>query len=90
MLHLIPAFEPLSCAMALSALEHVCCRRPDRVLCTKAKVWLRRTPSEVLLDVAVSEVADAVLGIANTVEAGVLLSAVILIALHLRIRMRSG
>ena len=77
------AFEPISCAMALSALEHVCCRRPDRVPCTKARVWLRRAPADVLMEVAVSEVADSVLGIANTVDAGALLGGVVCLVLLL-------
>jgi hypothetical protein len=82
------AFEPISCAMALSALEHVCCRRPDRIICTKARVWLRRAPAEVLMDVAVSEVSDGILNITNTVDTGVLLGVVCLILLQLTVRLR--
>lgn len=82
------AFEPISCAMALSALEHVCCKRPDRVICTKARVWLRRAPAEVLMDVAVSEVSDGILNITNTVDTGVLLGVVCLILLQLTVRLR--
>lgn len=82
------AFEPISCAMALSALEHVCCKRPDRVVCTKARVWLRRAPAEVLMDVAVSEVSDGILNITNTVDTGVLLGVVCLILLQLTVRLR--
>ena len=83
MLPIGPAFEPISCALALSALEHVCCRRPDRAACTKARVWLRRAPAEVLLEVAVNEVSDSILGIANTVDVTVLLGAVCLLLLQL-------
>ena len=84
------AFEPISCAMALSAIEHVCCRRPDRVPCTKARVWLRRAPAEVLVDVAVSEVSEGIMDIANTVDTGVLLGVVCLILLQLSVRMREA
>ena len=81
------AFEPISCAMALSALEHVCCRRPDRVPCTKARVWLRRAPVEVLMDVAVSEVSDCIMAIANTVDAGALIGGVVCLLLLLQLGM---
>ena len=80
------AFEPISCAFALSALEQVCCRRPDRVPCTKAKIWLRRAPADVLLDVAVSEVAEGAMDVMNTVDAGVLLAAAMLIIMQLMLR----
>ena len=80
------AFEPISCAFALSALEQVCCRRPDRVPCTKAKIWLRRAPADVLLDVAVSEVAEGAMNVVNTVDAGVLLAAAMLIIMQLMLR----
>ena len=80
------AFEPISCAIALSALEQVCCRRPDRVPCTKAKIWLRRAPADVLLDVAVSEVAEGAMNVVNTVDAGVLLAAAMLIIMQLMLR----
>jgi hypothetical protein len=80
------AFEPISCAFALSALEQVCCRRPDRVPCTKAKIWLRRAPADVLLDVAVSEVAEGAMDVMNTVDVGVLFAAAMLIIMQLMLR----
>ena len=85
---LIPAFEPISCAMALSALEHVCCRRPDRVACTKAKVWIRRTPTEILVDAAMSEVSDGALDVMNTINTGVLCTVLVLMLLQLCLRLR--
>ena len=75
--------------MVLSALEHVCCRRPDRVVCTKAKIWIRRTPAEVLMDVAMSEVSDGALDVMNTINTGVLFIAMLLMMLHLVMRLRA-
>ena len=86
---LITAFEPISCAMVLSALEHVCCRRPDRVVCTKAKIWIRRTPAEVLMDVAMSEVSDGALDVMNTINTGVLFTAILLMMMQLVLRLRT-
>ena len=49
-------FEPISCAMALSALEHAL--RSPRRACPRAKVWLRRTPADLLLDATLGETGD--------------------------------
>ena len=49
-------FEPMSCAMALSALEHAL--RSPRRACPRAKVWLRRTPGDLLLDATLGETGD--------------------------------
>ena len=75
--------------MVLSALEHVCCRRPDRVVCTKAKIWIRRTPVEVLMDVAMSEVSDGALDVMNTINTGVLFIAILLMMMQLVMRLRT-
>ena len=60
------AFDPISCAVAMSALEHICAK-PRRVM-HRARVWMRRTPSEVLLDVALNEMSDHVIGALNAVD----------------------
>jgi hypothetical protein len=65
------AFDPISCAVAMSALEHVC-TKPRRAI-HRARVWIRRTPSEVLLDVALNEFSDHVLGALNAVDARLVL-----------------
>ena len=68
------AFDPISCAVAISALEHnaVCnnnSRRPHHHRAIhRAKVWLRRAPSEVLVDAMLNEVSDHVLGVINAVD----------------------
>ncbi len=85
---MIPAFEPISCAFALSAIDQVCCRRPDRVPCIKARIWLRRAPAEMLLDIAVSEVSEGALDVMNTVDFGVLLATMMLIMMQLSVRLR--
>jgi hypothetical protein len=83
------AFEPISCAMVLSALEQVCCRRHDRVVCTKAKIWIRRAPADVLMDVAMSEVSDGALDVMNTIDTGVLLTVLVLMLMQLILRLRA-
>lgn len=60
------AFDPISCAVAASALEHMC-TKPRRAM-HRVRVWMRRAPSEVLLDVALNEVSDHVLGALNAVD----------------------
>ncbi len=61
------AFDPVSCAVAVSALEHVC-TKPRRAM-HRARVWMKRAPSEVLVDVALNEISDHVLGAINSVDA---------------------
>jgi hypothetical protein len=65
------AFDPISCAVAFSALEHVC-TKPQRVI-HRARVWMRRAPSEVLVDVALNEISDHVLGVVNSIDVRLLL-----------------
>jgi hypothetical protein len=60
------AFDPVSCAVAFSALERVC-TKPHRAM-QRARGWMRRTPSEVLVDVAVNEISDHILGAINSVD----------------------
>jgi hypothetical protein len=74
--------------MVLSALEHVCCRRPDRVVCTKAKIWICSTPAEVLMDGAMSEVSDGALDVVNTINTVSLLTVILLMMMQLVLRLR--
>ena len=80
-------FEPVSCALALSAAEHVL-RAPRRV-CPRARLWLRRTPSDLLLDAAVGEASDPLVDTLNLIDshsfpgAGLLLLGLLVVALGL-------
>ena len=66
-MHAILAFDPISCAVAMSLLEHAACSlRPSRVCC-RAKVWLRRAP-ETILDAALNEVAEPTLDALNALD----------------------
>jgi hypothetical protein len=67
------AFDPLSCAVAFSALEHVCSSRPHRAM-QRARVWARRAPSEVMLDVVLNEMSDLVLGTINAMDPALVLA----------------
>jgi hypothetical protein len=60
------AFDPISCAVAFSAVEHIC-TKPHRAM-QRARVWMRRAPSEVMLDVALNEISDHVLGALNSMD----------------------
>ncbi len=79
-----PAFDPISCAVAVSALEHVC-TRPRRAM-YRAKVWLRRAPSEVLVDVALNEISDHVLGAINAVDTRLVLIVTFIVFLRLTLQ----
>jgi hypothetical protein len=65
------AFDPISFAVAASALEHVC-TKPHRTM-HRARVWLRRAPSEVLMDVALNEISDHVIGVLNAMDSRLVL-----------------
>ena len=65
------AFDPISCAVAFSALERVC-TKPQRAM-QRARGWMRRTPSEVLVVVAVNEISDHILGAINAVDSRLVL-----------------
>jgi hypothetical protein len=62
-----PCFEPVSCAIALSALEHVL--RAPRRACPRARLWLRRAPSDLLLDAALGEASDPLFDTLNLIDA---------------------
>lgn len=79
------AFDPISCAVAFSALEHVC-TKPGRAM-QRARVWVRRAPSEVMLDVALNEMSDHVLGALNAVDSRLLLILALIFALRLGVQM---
>ena len=76
------AFDPISCAVAISALEHVCNSRPRRAM-HRARVWLRRAPSEVLVDAMLNEVSDHVLGAINAVDTRLVLIVSFIVFLRL-------
>ncbi len=58
------AFDPVSCAVAMSLLEHAV--RPSRVCC-RAKLWLRRAP-DIIFDAVLNEAAEPALDTMNTLE----------------------
>lgn len=78
------AFDPISCAVAVSALEHVC-SKPRRAI-HRARVWLKRTPSEVLVDVALNEMSDHVLGMVNSLDTRLVLIVTFLVCLRLTLQ----
>ncbi len=88
-MHPLLAFDPISCAVAFSALEHVCAK-PFRAT-QRAKVWMRRAPSEVMVDVALNEVSDHVLGAINSVDPRLVLiiSFIVLLRLSLQLARES-
>lgn len=83
-------FEPVSCAMALSALEHVL--RGPRRACPRAQLWLRRTPPDLFLDATLGEASDPLLDTLNLLAshtipgAGAVVLALLLLALLSRAR----
>jgi hypothetical protein len=79
------AFDPISCAVAFSAFEHVC-TKPHRAI-QRAKVWMRRAPSEVMLDVALSEMSDHVIGAINSVDSRLVLIVSFILFLRLGIQL---
>ena len=79
------AFDPISCAVAISALEHVCNSRPHRAM-HRARVWLRRAPSEVLVDAMLNEVSDHVLGTINAVDTRLVLIVSFIVFLRLTLQ----
>lgn len=74
---MLAAFEPLSCALAACALEHVCTRRHRTPLPT-ARVWLKRN-CESLLEAAVQEATEPILDIVNLVDARLMLASLVLL-----------
>jgi hypothetical protein len=53
----------------------------------RARVWVRRAPSEVLLDVELNEMSDHVLGALNAVDSRLLLILALIFALRLGVQM---
>ena len=78
-------FEPVSCAMALSALEHVLLG--PRRACPRAKLWLRRAPADFFLDATLGEASDPFIDTLNTLDShavpgvGLVVLALLLLAL---------
>jgi hypothetical protein len=84
--HSVLAFDPISCAVAFSALEHVCnSSRPHRAM-HRARVWLLRAPSEVLVDAMLNEVSDHVLGAINAVDTRLVLIVSFIVFLRLTLQ----
>jgi hypothetical protein len=79
------AFDPISCAVAVSALEHVC-TKPRRAM-HRARVWMKRAPSEVLVDVALNEISDHVLGAINSVDTRLVVIVAFIVFLRLTLQM---
>ena len=79
------AFDPISCAVAFSALEHVC-TRPHRAI-HRAKVWMRRTPSEVILDVVLNEMSDHVIGVFNAMDSRLVVIVTFIVFLRLTVQL---
>jgi hypothetical protein len=79
------AFDPISCAVAFSALEHVC-TKPHHAI-HRAKVWMRRTPSEVILDVVLNEMSDHVIGVFNAVDSRLVLIVTFIVFLRLTVQL---
>ena len=79
------AFDPISCAVAFSALEHVC-TKPHRAI-HRAKVWMRRTPSEVILDVVLNEMSDHVIGVFNAMDSRLVVIVTFIVFLRLTVQL---
>ena len=79
------AFDPISCAVAFSALEHVCTSRPRRAM-QRARVWAKRAPEEVMLDVVLNEMSDHVLGVLNMVDPQLVLLITLILLLRLGVQ----
>jgi hypothetical protein len=87
-------FEPITCAIALSTLEHV--MRGPRRACPRAKLWLRRAPSDLLLDATLGEISDALINTLNLIDShsvpgtGAVVVGLLLLALgHLIVTVRA-
>jgi hypothetical protein len=59
-------FEPLSCAVALSTLEHAL--QGPRRACPRAKVWLRRAPGDLFIDATLGEASDPFIDALNLID----------------------
>jgi hypothetical protein len=82
-------FEPVSCAMALSVLEHAL--QGPRRACPRAKLWLRRAPVDYLLDATLGEASDPLIDALNLLDShavpgmGLVILALVLVALGHRL-----
>jgi hypothetical protein len=63
-----PAFDPISLAVAASAVEHVCARaQPQRRIAPRAKIWLRKH-SQPVVGALLQESADPALDALNHIS----------------------
>ena len=79
------AFDPITCAVVFSAFEHVC-TKPRRAM-QRANVWMRRAPSEVILDVALNEISDHVIGALNSMDPKLVLVISFIVFLRLGVQL---
>lgn len=65
------AFEPVSCAVALSLVERafiITMQNPRMRGCGRAKAWLRRRAPDILFDAALNEVSEPLIDALNAAD----------------------
>ena len=83
----MPAFDPISCAVFISAFETTLCACRPRRFIPSARIWLRRIPEDIFTDVILNEAAEPLLDhVVNIIDAHSFLTAVILLIMVVLMR----